>query len=1448
MFHPIVQNWFDNAYGAPTPCQQQAWPAFRQCRNVLVAAPTGSGKTLAAFLAAIDDLVRELVEQAQLDDETRILYVSPLKALSNDIEKNLREPLQVINSRLVELGIQTPITAAVRTGDTTSSERQRMIRRPPHILVTTPESLFILLTSQSGRKILGTVGSVIVDEIHALAPNKRGAHLCLSLERLSQLTTGEPIRIGLSATQNPLSRVASFLSGSGNGEDVVIVDRGLQRERDLEIMLPDSPLEAVMSAEVWGELYARLVEQIRQHRTTLVFVNTRRQAERVAKQLAAALGDEQVTSHHGSLSREHRLHAETRLKNGQLRALVATASLELGIDIGDVDLVCQLGSPRSVSVLLQRVGRSGHGVGRIPRGRLFPLSRDDLVECVALLKCCDEGLLDEICIPLHPLDVLAQQIVAETANQEWTVDELYGLVCRADPYRSLGRETFEEVLRMLTEGFSTRRGRRGSLLHVDLVNGRVRGKKGARLAALTNGGAIPDLFDYDVVMEPEGIRVGTLNEDFAFESLAGDIFQLGNASYRILRIEKGIVRVADARGQPPNIPFWFGEAPGRGDTLSRMLGKLREDVAGWMKQDPVSAVDEAVRLYRIDIAVASQLVGYLGAAFEAFGKMLPNCKRIIAERFFDEAGDMHLVIHSCFGSRMNRAFGLALRKRFCRRFNFELQAAALEDCIVLSLGETHSFDLDEVADYLHPETVRQILIQALLDAPVFPTHWRWVTNISLAVKRFRNGKKVPAQFQRSDAEDLVAVIFPDQLACFENIQGDREVPDHPLVNQALWDCLNDVMDIEALEQFLIKLRSGQIEWVSRDLVAPSPLAEEVLTARPYAFLDDAPAEERRTLAVQTRGAGRQDNLADYAVLDTDAVGRVRQEAWPDPTNADEMHDALVCGGFITEAEVAGAPPLWSDLLRQLVRERRVTLVHGANQTRVWVAAERLGQICEIIPSATCEPDIDAAGWRGDSSIDADTALLELIRSRLEILGPVTAPLLADSVGVGIGRIEATLTALATQGFAISGEFDTAESRKQWCDRRLLARIHRYTLKRLRSEIEAVDLSAFMRFLFQWQHLDSTARVEGVDGVAEVISQLEGYGISAPVWESEIIPARVFGYTPSLLDQLSLSGRLLWRRCIGRPQRADGSRSGTRGICAVPLAFYMRETMRYWQQDAAGEDSPALSASAGRLYELLQSLGASFYDVLQNDSRMLPAQLENALSELVSAGSVTCDGFNGFRALMLPESRRRSPGRVLQRRSRRLSSRRIEQAGRWSLVPDNFTDVEAGVPSRIDQDEAMEYICEVLLHRYGVVTRAIVNQEKGLPPWRLLLPVLRRLEARGDVRGGRFVAILSGEQFALPEAVEQLRKQRQRPASDNYIKIHAQDPLNFSGGVLPDQRISGNRMLLFKNGTLIATRHGREIQFVTELSEQQRWKVKEKLLVTNMRGRNYQRTLPLKVLC
>src|SRR6266581_2290420 len=957
-FHPAIERWFASRFREPTEPQRRAWPLIQAGRDALIAAPTGSGKTFAAFLAAIDSLLRQGLA-GTLGDGTQVVYVSPLKALSNDVQKNLAEPLAEIRHTLEGLCLpDVEIRTLVRTGDTPAPARQEMVRRPPHILVTTPESLYLILTSERAREMLRGLRTVIVDEIHAVARDKRGSHLALTLERLEHLAGRRLQRIGLSATQKPIEEIAQFLVGTRRAPDPeplapAVIDSGHARTLDLAIEIPSSPLEAVMAAEVWDEIYERLVQLISEHRTTLVFVNTRRLAERLTLHLSERLGADQVTSHHGSLSKEKRLDAESRLKEGKLKALVATASLELGIDIGAVDLVCQIGSTRSIATLLQRVGRSGHHLAAVPKGRVFPLSRDELIECAALLRAARERELDRLIIPRHPLDILAQQVVAAVACEEWDDGALYELVRGAHPYRDLSRKDFDAVVQMLADGFTTRRGRRGAYVHYDGVNRRLKARRGARLAALTSGGAIPDVGDYRVLLEPTDTFVGTLNEDFAIESMPGDIFQLGNTSYLIRKIESGQVRVVDAQGQPPSIPFWLGEAPSRTAELSQEVSRLRGDIADRLDA-PAEAIAWLVSEVGLSEAAALQIVEYLVATHKILG-VIPTQQTLVLERFFDEAGGMQLVLHAPFWSRVNRAWCLALRKRFCRSFNFELQAAATEDAIVISLGPHHSFPLDDVFQYLKPATAEQLLVQAMLDAPMFGTRWRWNATRALAVLRARGGKKVPTPLQRMEAEDLVAAVFPDQLACPENLVGDREIPDHPLVKQTIKDCLLEAMDFPGLKRVLEAMEAGGFTLIARDTPEPSPLSHAVLNAKPYAFLDDAPLEERRTQAVITRRGLDVKTAEEFGKLDQAAIDRVKEEAWPEIGSADELHDALLVMGAIPNAECGVRNAEWQGWFGQLVQAGRAGVLQVG--PGLWLAAERLPMLAAVFPGARCEPPL-----------------------------------------------------------------------------------------------------------------------------------------------------------------------------------------------------------------------------------------------------------------------------------------------------------------------------------------------------------------------------------------------------------------------------------------------------------------------------------------------------------
>ena len=1519
-FHPAVRAWFLKQFPAPTEPQAEAWPAIKAGQHVLIAAPTGSGKTLAAFLSAIDDLVWKAVD-GRLTAETQVVYVSPLKALSNDIKINLEAPLRGIQENLEAAGIKgVGIRTLVRTGDTPAKDRVAMTKKPPHIIVTTPESLYILLTSDGGRKMLSTVRTLIVDEIHAMVDDKRGSHLSISIQRLEalvashareqecssefQIQNSRLIRVGLSATQKPIEEVARFLVGTANIDPdgrprCAIIDSGHVRKLDLAIEVPNSPLESLMSNEVWEEIYDRITQLIRQHKTTLVFVNTRRMAERVARHLGERLGDENVTSHHGSLAREIRLAAEQRLKSGELSALVATASLELGIDIGAVDLVIQIGSTRAISTLLQRIGRSNHTVSGFPKGRIFPLSRDELVECAALMDAARRGELDHLEIPEQPLDILAQQIVAAAAPEEWTEDALFEMVRHAYPFRNLKREKFDEVIRMLSEGFTTRRGRRGTYLHHDAVNRRIRGRRGARLMSITNGGAIPDTGDYRVILEPSETLVGTLNEDFAVESLAGDIFQLGNSSYEIRRIGVGEVRVIDAHGQPPNIPFWLGEAPGRSDELSQSVSRLRTEIARRLdgSDEPKDAPSgPALQWLEHEVGLsqtaAEQIVEYLALTKIALGTM-PTQEQIVVERFFDENGSTHVVIHAPFGSRLNRAWGLALRKRFCRTFNFELQAAATEDSIVLSLGPTHSFPLETIFGYLNSKGVCDVLTQALLNAPMFNIRWRWNATRALAIPRWRSGGKVAPQLQRMAAEDLLALVFPDQLACAENLTGPIEVPAHPLVEQTVRDCLEEAMDIHGLEHLLESIERGERTLIAREMVEPSPLAQEILTAKPYAFLDDAPAEERRTLAVMNRRFLDAETAANLGRLDQAAIDRVREEAWPAAENADELHDALMQLGFITSDE--GRQNDWQTLFDELVSERRATVLTplckpqstrttsqrnagrlansaiSAESTetsavKLWVAAERLNQLRAIYPNAELDPQIEPPASYANESWSFEDALVEVLRGRLEALGPVTVPQLASSFSLSANQIERGLARLEGEGFAMQGQFtpgggdptvregaeqttgtDAGEppaamralqqmsAYPEWCSRRLLARIHSYTLNRLRKEIEPVSAADFMRFLFVWQNVAPEHKLEGAASVVGVLDQLEGFEAPAGSWESEILPARIGDYDPAWLDALCLSGKLTWLR-LSPPKISPEKTSSSSPVRSTPVVLLNRKNVPTWSKAfPAREYGNNFSTNTQTVCDYLKEHGASFFVDIVSGTNLLPSMVEEALGELVFRGLITADSFTGLRALLTPLSKTTSRA-IENRRRRRKAVYSMDEAGRWVVVrlstqASSVQPLESNAQAAAGVRIEVEAIAQKLLQRYGVVFRKILDRESINIPWRDLLRVYRRLEARGEIRGGRFVGGFSGEQFASVDAVHLLRSIRRTAADGSMISISAADPLNMPGILVPGPRLppAASNRVLYRDGVPIAVLEAKEIRYLVEMEAADQWQARNALL-------------------
>lgn len=1459
-FHPLVAGWFRDRLGEPTEPQRRGWPSIAAGRDTLIAAPTGSGKTLAAFLAAADALIRDGLA-APLPDAVQVLYLSPLKALSNDVQRNLSAPLAEIAARAAGQLVRFPdIEVAVRTGDTSPAERARMARRPPHILVTTPESVYIMLTTERGRAALAQVRTVIVDEIHAIAGDKRGAHLAVSLERLDRLvrhTTGRvPVRVGLSATQRPIERVAALLGG--RRPLPAIVDGGHRRDIDLGIEITDDELGAVASHEQMGRIYDRIAELVGTHRTTLVFVNTRRMVERVAHQLEQRLGEEHVVAHHGSMSRERRFMAEERLKTGAVKCAVATASLELGIDVGAVDLVVQVGSPRSLATFLQRVGRSGHSLGATPKGRLFATTRDQLVECAALVRGVRRGNLDEVELRDAPIDVLCQQLVACSAAEDISEDELYELVTGAAPYANLARARFDELIAMLSDGVSERR-RVGQLVHRDRVGGRLKARRGARLLAITSGGAIPDNANYDVIEHPNGLRVGTIDEDFAIDSSAGDVFLLGNTAWKIHRIENGRVFVVDAKGQAPTIPFWVGEGPARTRELSDEVSDLRAAIDRQLTDGEAWGAIAAWLVAETSMSrpAAEQLVAYLAAGRVALGA-LPRKDLLIAERFFDEGGGMQLVIHAPLGGRINRAWGLALRKRFCRSFDFELQAAATDDGIVISLGQPHSFALETVFGFLPSQQAERVLVQALLDAPMFEVRWRWNVTRALTVARRLGGKKVPPNLLRMRAADLLSVVFPQAQACLENISGDREIPDHPLVQDTIRDCLVEAMDGAGLTALCERLERGEIAVLARDSVEPSPLCHELINANPYAFLDDAPLEERRTRAVNLR-RGLPPELAETTgALAPEAIAAAEDEVAPVVRDPDELHDAVQTLWLVPDLRLQGlAGAGWIDAL---VAAGRLTCLawpaDGARPAgRGWVATERLAAVRAVVPDALATPPIETPAWA--TPIEPEIALRKIVAAHLDGSGPRTAAALAGHLGLATAAVLEALLALEADGDILRGRFtargplvpglsvpttaaaaiaaaDASDTlaRIEWCNRRILARIHRLTLARLRREIEPVDAAALMRFLLRWQRVARGAQVLGADGLSRVLDQLSGFETAAGAWEREVLPARLHGYDPSWLDQLCLGGEIAWCRLSARRGDPEGAR--VTPSRAAPLALLRRADAAWLRAPLAARDAdgpPELSAEATAIADRLRRGGAAFLPDLVADVGLAPDAVEDALWELVAAGLASADGFASLRVLV--DRKRGEPTRTrfdepnrgaasathawreAVRRARGKDRERPSQAlrtlptaaGRWSLL---------GAPRAEAVDP--EASARQLLARYGVVFRDLLVRETALPPWRDLAMVLRRLEARGEIRGGRFVTGFVGEQFALPEALDELRAVRNPPAIAEVVRVAATDPLNLVGIVTPGPRVPaviGNAILV-RDGVPVASLEAGQVVVRTTL--------------------------------
>lgn len=1509
--HPVVQEWFIGRFGSPTGPQLAGWPAIVRGEATLISAPTGSGKTLAAFLVCIDGLLRQALE-GRLASQTQVVYVSPLKALSNDVQKNLDGPLSEIQQLALARGYLCPeIRTGVRTGDTPMKDRAAMLKQPPHILVTTPESLYLLLTAGKARQNLQRVHTVIVDEIHAVADDKRGSHLALSLERLEALVCGEnplapgamltglnrpPQRIGLSATQNPIELVADFLTGAHpHRTRATIVQVGQRRTLDLAIEVPSDELSSVASIAMWTEVYDKLAKLAEGHRSTLVFVNTRRLVEKISFELSERLGPDAVAAHHGSLSRALRLDAEQRLKDGEIKILIATASLELGIDIGAVDLVCQIQTTRAVSVAMQRVGRAGHWRGAIPKGRFFAMTRDDLLEQAALLRKMIAGELDQLEIPDAPVDVLMQQVVAACGAESWDEQALFDVLRRAWPYRNFTRSAFDELLGLLHNGIESSRGRYGAYLLRDRVQGQLHARRGARMAAIANGGAIPDASLYAVMLQPENVQIATLDEHFAVDSHPGDVVLLGNTSWRIQRIEpQGKVLVEDAHGAPPSIPFWEGEAPQRTAELCDGVSDLRAEIDRRTASVKPSAVSSYARpaegvlevphpyVDRVNPSIpaplvnendsfgalhpevracmdwlcrecfvcnsgALQLITYIVAGRSVLGAV-PTKQTIIAERFFDEGGGQQLVLHAPFGGRLNKAWGLALRKRFCRGFNFELQAAATDNGINISLAEQHSFPLIDVFHYLTEYTARELLEQACIPSPLFKNRWRWAAGRSLQLLRMQKGKRVAPQVQRTRSDDLLASVFPHASACPETMTGDIEIPDHPLVREVMRDTLTEAMDIEGLEALLRGISNGSIQCLAVDTPLPSQFAHELLNAMPYAYLDEADLEARRARAVQLRRALPDAVTEGAGRLDAAAIASVRETLWPDIRDEHELHDLLLQLVALPEAflrqhaaERPRAAQHWPEFFARLAQQGRAHCMSLGAEAQAWVAAERLADVHLLWPEAQLPQHYSSVAVAREETTLAGTeyrpaqplsprdgAANSVVQGWLQLLGPLTAAYLGELLHLEPEPLAQALLVMEMQGLAMRGMYerpkpaDDAPHAVEWCERRILQRIHRLTLAGLRQSVEPVAPVIFNRWLQDWQHVAPETQLTGEEGVLAALEQLEGFEAPAVEWERTLLPARVRNYDPRWLDNLCLAGIVGWGRISPHPAWGSADDGAPRRVIptgAAPITFFLRESAEWLPQSLAAKGveegvlAQSLSAEAQHIRNLLHTRGAAFTADLQRITEFTKQQVTTALWELATAGLASADGFDQLRALMDPRRKsvhlEQTPAVSLRKRAAARTT-----AGRWSLLVDasDATPVskadasQQAIAEAKRTQSALECYARVLLCRYGVVFRELLVRESNAPKWRDLVSVLRRLEARGEIRGGRFVSGPFGEQFALPEAMEGLREARRRHAaraSEQPILIAATDPLNTVGILVPGERMAAipGRDVSFINGAL-----------------------------------------------
>jgi ATP-dependent Lhr-like helicase len=1406
-FHPAVRAWFERRFDAPSRAQELGWPIIGAANDapgfdVLLCAPTGSGKTLAAFMWAINGLVLDAASD-QLRDEVSVLYVSPLKALANDIRLNLEEPLHGVRDVGAESGLDlSRIRAGLRTGDTSASERTAMLRRPPHILVTTPESLFILLTSPKFREKLAAVRHVIVDELHALAGNKRGAHLALTLERLERFVTSRgnarPNRIGLSATLNPIEKLAGFLAGYDVTRDGARSPRPIKivraddriRAMDLQVIAPGPELGPLATHPHWEAMYDEVARLISEHRTTLVFTLSRRHAERVAINLQKRLGTDAVMAHHGSLARAERLLAEQRLKRGELKAIVATASLELGIDVGAVDLVCQLDTPKSISAAIQRVGRSGHSLGATPKGRFFALTTDDLLECGAAVRAIRHGHLDEVEIPMGCVDIAAQQIVAIAAEEEEISEvDLLRVIRSAYNFADLDAAKLRHLLEQLSAELPDRIMGAAPKIFFDRVNARVRPRRSARLSVITSGGTIPEAGNYDVVIESEGRKIGDVEEDFAQESSRGDVFSLGSMPWQIQRSSRGRLMVEPAPGMAPTLPFWLTEAGGRSPAMSAEISDLRHEIWNRIERNE-SAEDWLMSECAMSERAATQAADYVRRGVEALGA-IPDEKTVVIERFFDGLGGTQIVIHTPFGIRLNRGLGLAIRKRLCQSFDFEIQASAIDDGVLLALNSRHSFPLDTLFSMLKARNARDVLVQALLAAPMFEVRFRHVATRALAIMRSSRGKKVPAWIQRLRSQELLSSIFPGQQACFENRPGAIELPDHFVIEETIRECLEESTDLPRAIQLLEGIESGAIRTVTVDAIAPSVFAHRLLLAWDYSFLDDGERANRRSRTVtMNRGMAedvfRKEDLSD--LLSAEAVESVVAEVTGrapgrKPRSRDELFELIRAHGSLTLAEVEdrvgeGARAM----IAELDSESRIARLSAESPERIIASEDK----------ALC-----AAAYASASS-DGDAARLELVRRALKTCGPTTVGEIGARLHLKESDVEQNLAALEGQGAIFRGHFTRSDT-IQWCDRYNLERIHRMTLARVRAEIEPCADHEYAAFRLRWMHVGGTELPADQTGVAAVLEQLSGIAATPEIWEHAILPARLPGYRPEMLDLVCMSGQMKWVAVPG--EIVEGARPAN---TPSRVTFVARKASLF----APGSDGAPEDAKEQAVLEALGAAGAQYLDEVAERANISERDALSALWRMAAAGRVSNDNFAPLRMF----SDDRAAERALESVARRPTTRhdaavrarlKSSLAGRWSLI-------RAAETPAVGSDETRDLALK-LLERHGILAREMLGIESTHISWNEISFALRRLEYGGAIRRGWFVRSLSGEQYALPEAVEMLHAARNLiPAREKPVALSAIDPANPYGAVIPGcgiAREAGN-VIVLRAGRVIAGLQGR----------------------------------------